>query len=56
MRTVTKENIKKFEKYLYAEERSCSTVEKYMRDVRFFRGSELLQILLHMPQRAFFKP
>ena len=38
MRTVTKENIKKFEEYLYAEERSCSTIEKYIRDVRFFRG------------------
>ena len=38
MRTVTDENIKKFEEYLYAEERSCSTVEKYIRDLRFFRG------------------
>ena len=38
MRTVTKENIKKFEEYLYAEERSCNTIEKYIRDVRFFRG------------------
>ena len=38
MRTVTDENIKKFEEYLYAEERSCNTIEKYMRDVRFFRG------------------
>lgn len=38
MRTVTDENIKKFEEYLYAEERSCNTIEKYIRDVRFFRG------------------
>ena len=38
MRTVTKENIKKFEEYLYAEERSGNTIEKYIRDVRFFRG------------------
>ena len=38
MRTVTDENIKKFEEYLYAEERSGNTIEKYMRDVRFFRG------------------
>ena len=38
MRTVTKENIKKFEEYLYAEERSCNTIEKYIRDIRFFRG------------------
>lgn len=38
MRTVTDENIKKFEEYLYAEERSCNTIEKYIRDIRFFRG------------------
>lgn len=38
MRTVTDENIKKFEEYLYAEERSGNTIEKYIRDVRFFRG------------------
>lgn len=38
MRTVSDENIKKFEEYLYAEERSCNTIEKYIRDIRFFRG------------------
>ena len=31
------EIIKKFELYLYEEERSGNTIEKYMRDIRFFR-------------------
>lgn len=37
MRYITDENIKKFELYLYEEERSDNTIEKYMRDIRFFR-------------------
>ena len=37
MKTIISETVKKFEEYLYEEERSDNTVEKYMRDVRFFR-------------------
>ena len=37
MKTITNEIIKKFELYLYEEERSGNTIEKYMRDIRFFR-------------------
>ena len=37
MKTVTDEIIKKFELYLYEEEKSGNTIEKYMRDIRFFR-------------------
>ena len=34
---ITKELINNFKNYLYEEERSDNTIEKYMRDVRFFR-------------------
>lgn len=37
MKIITNKTTKKFEKYLYKEERSDNTIEKYMRDVRFFR-------------------
>ena len=37
MKTIIDETVKKFEEYLYEEERSDNTVEKYMHDVRFFR-------------------
>lgn len=37
MKTVTNETIKEFKNYLYEEERSENTIEKYMRDIRFFR-------------------
>lgn len=36
-RKITNELITEFEMYLYEEERSGNTIEKYMRDVRFFR-------------------
>lgn len=36
-RKITNELIKNFELYLYEEERSDNTIEKYMRDIRFFR-------------------
>ena len=36
-RKITNEIISEFEMYLYEEERSGNTIEKYMRDVRFFR-------------------
>ena len=36
-RKITNELIKNFELYLYDEERSNNTTEKYMRDIRFFR-------------------
>lgn len=36
MRIITKEIIKQFEMYLYEEEKSDNTIEKYMRDIRFF--------------------
>ncbi len=34
---ITNELITEFEMYLYEEERSGNTIEKYMRDIRFFR-------------------
>ena len=37
MKTITNEIIKKFELYLYEEEKSDNTIEKYLRDIRFFR-------------------
>lgn len=37
MYTITNEIATKFEIYLYEEERSDNTIEKYMRDIRFFR-------------------
>ena len=37
MKTITNKTIKKFEEYLYKEERSDNTIKKYMRDIRFFR-------------------
>ncbi len=37
MRTVTNEIVNKFKLYLYEEEKSGNTIEKYMRDIRFFR-------------------
>ena len=36
-RKITNELITEFEMYLYEEERSGNTIEKYMRDIRFFR-------------------
>ena len=37
MKTITNEIVKRFEQYLYEDERSANTIEKYMRDIRFFR-------------------
>ena len=36
MEKITKELIQKFELHLYEEEKSTNTVEKYLRDIRFF--------------------
>lgn len=36
MKTITKEIVEGFTLYLYEEEKSPNTIEKYMRDVRFF--------------------
>ena len=36
MRFVTEKNVKQFELYLYEQEKSDNTIEKYMRDIRFF--------------------
>ena len=36
MEKITKELIQKFELHLYEEEKSINTVEKYLRDIRFF--------------------
>lgn len=36
LRIITEENIRLFEKYLFEEEKSAATVEKYVRDVRAF--------------------
>ena len=37
VKIITNELINNFKLYLYEEERSGNTIEKYMRDVRFFR-------------------
>mgnify|MGYP000870580906 FL=1 len=37
VKIITNELINNFKLYLYEEERSDNTIEKYMRDVRFFR-------------------
>lgn len=37
MKTITNEIARKFELYMYEEEMSDNTIEKYMRDIRFFR-------------------
>ena len=37
MKTVTNEIVNRFKVYLYEEEKSDNTIEKYMRDIRFFR-------------------
>lgn len=37
MHKMTNEIMRKFKSYLYEEERSKNTIEKYMRDIRFFR-------------------
>ena len=36
MKTITNEIVKRFELYLYEEEKSDNTIEKYMRDIRHF--------------------
>ena len=36
MKTITQRHMDDFKKYLYEEEKSSNTVEKYLRDVRFF--------------------
>ena len=37
MKNITEKIVKNFELYLYEEEKSDNTIEKYMRDIRFFR-------------------
>ncbi len=37
MKTITNETVSKFKLYLYEEEKSENTIDKYMRDLRFFR-------------------
>ena len=37
MKTITNEIVKSFEQYLYEEEKSDNTCDKYMRDIRVFR-------------------
>lgn len=37
MKTVTNEIVNRFKVYLCEEEKSDNTIEKYMRDIRFFR-------------------
>ena len=36
-KVITNKALKRFKHYLYEEERSENTIEKYMRDIRFFR-------------------
>ena len=37
MKTITNEIVNRFKLYLYEEEKSDNTIEKYIRDIRFFR-------------------
>ncbi len=37
MKTITNELVNRFKVYLYEEEKSDNTIEKYIRDIRFFR-------------------
>lgn len=37
MKTITNDVVNRFKLYLYEEEKSYNTIEKYMRDIRFFR-------------------
>lgn len=37
MKTITNDIIDKFKQYLYENEKSDNTIEKYMRDIRFFK-------------------
>ncbi len=37
MKKITNEMIRDLKLYLYEEEKSDNTIEKYMRDIRFFR-------------------
>jgi len=37
MKIISGETISRFKRYLYEEEKSDNTIEKYMRDIRFFR-------------------
>ena len=37
MKTITNEIVNRFKQYLYEEEKSDNTIEKYMRDICFFR-------------------
>ena len=37
MKTITNETVNSFKRHLYEEEKSDNTIEKYMRDIRFFR-------------------
>ena len=37
LKIITNEIINRFKLYLYEDEKSDSTIEKYMRDIRFFR-------------------
>ena len=36
MKTITEKMVREFEIYLYEEEKSSNTIEKYIRDIRFF--------------------
>ncbi len=58
MKTVTNEVMKKFELYLYEEEKSRNTIEKYMRDIRFFfvsgyRARALINQLLSNTKKSY---
>ena len=39
-RIITDKIVKRFQMYLYEEERSENTIQKYMRDIRFFMQRE----------------
>jgi len=46
MKTITNEIVKRFEQYLYEEEKSDNTIEKYMRDSRFFCDGLVVSLFL----------
>ena len=48
MKTVTNEIVNRFKVYLYEEEKSDNTIEKYMRDIRFLESGWEIKALINL--------
>ena len=46
-KTITNELINNFNMYMYEEEQSENTIEKYMRDIRFFVSGSAVKVLIN---------